>query len=431
MRNHRMNRLGLLAIALLVFGACDLDLQDPNLPTEADVLGSVQGVTAVAIGLQADYSNHFENLVFVTGLVTDEVGAGAATFQVYQDVDAGNVDGRDNALSPTLGPWSGMYSVVKLANDLIREAPNVGFGSATLSGILALAELYKGVAFGNIAQIYEDAPIDVGPQVEAPTFLSSDEVLAEAISLLESARDRIAATPPSDEFNNNILAPGLDLENTIQAMLARFALIAGDYATANTAAAAVDLTVLSELRFSATDQNPIYDMWYGSGNAYQMRPEDSWRLAADGGDQRVDYWTTVADITGAVVPLDELNHYNTPDDPYPFYLPDEMKLIRAEVAARNNDLATALTLLNEVRTQCPADVVVDEPAACLAALPAAAVSDQASMLAAIHYERQYELYLQCVSWSDQRRFGTTLKYDWMLTPQTECERNANAINCTL
>ena len=100
-----------------------------------------------------------------------------------------------------------------------------------------------------------------------------------------------------------------------------------------------------------------------------------------------------------------------------------MRLIQAEVYARQGNLTQALTLLNQVRTQCTA--TQDEPVACLPALTAAQVPTQQAMLDAILREREYELYLQGVRWSDLRRFGRPLKYAFMSVSSTECTRNAN------
>ncbi|OGU08711.1 MAG: hypothetical protein A2W29_04200 [Gemmatimonadetes bacterium RBG_16_66_8] len=101
-----------------------------------------------------------------------------------------------------------------------------------------------------------------------------------------------------------------------------------------------------------------------------------------------------------------------------------MRLIQAEVNARQGNLQAALDLVNQVRTPCTS--VLAEPVACLPALTLGQVSTQAAMLDQILKERDYELYLQGVRWSDLRRFNKPLKYPYMMTPQTECERNANA-----
>jgi hypothetical protein len=156
----------------------------------------------------------------------------------------------------------------------------------------------------------------------------------------------------------------------------------------------------------------------------RLKPEDSFRLQAQAGDNRVAFWVAAAAVTGSTVPLDEFNRYSARDHNFPAYFPDEMRLIQAEVLARQNNLSGALTLLNQVRTQCTSSFT--EPTACLPPLTLVQVATQQAMLDAILRERQYELYLQGLSWSDLRRFGKPLKYQYMMVSRPECERNDNA-----
>jgi peptidoglycan hydrolase-like protein with peptidoglycan-binding domain len=317
-----------------------------------------------------------------------------------------------------------MYDVVLVANILLDNAPDVPLEPGTRSGLLVLGNLFKAMAFGSLLQVYERIPLQVGLDDLDAAFASREEGLTAVLQLLNSARTELESTPLSDEFLGDVLEPGLDLANTIDAMLARYALVSGDLAGAAAAAARVDPGVLSEARFSATDGNPLWNMWYNSGNAFRMRPEDRFRLEAEAGDGRVAYWVAEAAVDGSTVPLDEFVKYSVREHAWPFYLPDEMRLIRAEVAARQGDLAGALALVNEVRTPCAS--ALDEPVACLPALSAADVPTEDAMLQQILHERAYELFLQGVRWSDLRRLGVTPKYPFMMVAETECERNPSA-----
>jgi starch-binding outer membrane protein, SusD/RagB family len=410
-------------VAVLALGGCDMDLTDPNNPTETAAISDAAGIRQVAIGLQAAYGNQLVHPVQTVGIVTDELGAGAATFDSYHRADAGDellsVDGFSTL------PWSGMYSVIRVADVLIDNAGNVGFGPGYTSGLLALGKFYKGLAFAQLYQIYPAAPINVGPNTPHPEFATREQVIAHALGLLEEARQHLITTPAPQEFRTQVLAPGFNLENSIDAMIARFALMSQDYSLAAAAAARVDPGVFSEFRFASLDSNPLWVWWYSSGNAYQMRARQEFRLQAEAGDERVDYWVAPDTVAGAVRPqLDDVARYNTATETYPVYLPDEMKLIRAEVHARNNELAQAISLINEVRTQCAS--AHPEPVACLPALDATDLPTQADVLDQILYERRYELYLQAVRWSDLRRFGEPVKYQFMPVPITECDRNNNA-----
>jgi starch-binding outer membrane protein, SusD/RagB family len=418
-------RIHTCAVAMLALSAaaCNLDLNDPNIPTEQDVLGSAANITRVGIGLQAEYSNQFQDPVYVTGMVTNELGTNTATFESFRVLDTGSGPATNDFGSST-GPWAGQYRVIRVANFLIENAPGAGLGPGMTSGLVAMGKLYKAMSLGNLIQIYERIPLDTDPNNASAPFVERAAVFAEIIALLESAAADLAQTPAAAEFRAQILAPGFDLENSIQAMLARYSLIAGDLARADAAAQRVNLGVFSEFRFAAGDANPFWNLAVNGGNSTSMRPKRSFRLNAEPGDRRVEYWVTPATLQGFAAPLDNFNRYSANTHSYPVYLPDEMRLIRAEVAARQNRLGDALTLINQVRTPCTSPL--PEPVACLPALTLAQLPTQAAMLTQILYERRYELYLQHVRWSDLRRFGQPVKFQWMPVPITECDRNAQA-----
>jgi starch-binding outer membrane protein, SusD/RagB family len=415
--------LGATLAACLLVSACGLDLNDPNFPPEDVVFADPTGLFALAIGLQAEYSENIATPIAYMGLVVDELGAGVSTFQNFKDADIGAQ--LDPATDLSTAPWSGMYRVIKLSNDLLRSVPDAQLDPGTRSGLLALARLHKAMAFGWLLQMYEQAPIDAGIDNPEPEFDARAELVAEVLALLNAARADIATTPPSAEFNSQIIAPGFDLENTIDAMLARFHLIAGNYQDAIDAALRV--TGPSELRYSATDRNSLRVLTYLSGNAWQLRPEQILRTEAEAGDERVEFWVQAASVAGQHHPLDELNQYRADDAPFPLYLPDEMTLIRAEAHARLGELDEARDLINEVRTQCPAAGVTPmEPMPCLPALADAQLANQAAILAEILEQRRFELFLQGLRYETLRRFGQPLKYPWVPYPTSECTRNANA-----
>lgn len=421
-----MNRIRIWTLPLLgalALGACDMDLTDPNNPSEDLAITTPEGLRQVAIGLQASYSNQLVDPVYTVGLVTDEIGAIPETFESFQDADLGReIDGTEG---PSTGSWFGMYNVIRTADVVINNAANVGLSSGYADGLEALGKFYKGLAFGQLYQIYAAAPIDVGPNIPNPEFETREAVITEALDLLEQARTQAASAPA--EFFSQVVAPGFDLENSINAMIARFSLMAERYDDAQTAAQRVDLGVFSEFRSESLDANSLWVMWYASGNAYALRAEEAFWANADPADQRGDYWieeAVITDAEGNALPLDDVARYMERSASYPVYLPDEMKLIEAEVYARDGQLGLARDLLNEVRTQCTSPL--PEPVACLPELTATDLPTQADVLDAILEERGFELYLQAVRWSDLRRFNEPTKYDFMPTPIAECDRNTNA-----
>jgi hypothetical protein len=281
------------------------------------------------------------------------------------------------------------------------------------------------MAFGQLATLFPQAPIVVGIENPAPAFVDRAAVLDEALALLAAARQEILTTPISDEFRTAVQAAGFDLAVSIDAMTARYSLMAGDLADALAAALRVPASARSDFRHSVNDRNAVGDVMYRSGNAFQLRARQELRMQAETGDQRVAYWVSAASIAGANAPLDELAQYRADDAAFPLFLPDEMTLIRAEVLARQSDLDGARSLINQVRTQCPAGTVT-EPMACLSALTDAELPDPDAVLAEILRQRRYELFLQGLRFDDLRRFAATRKYDFLPLPTSECDRNANA-----
>src|SRR5690606_7168941 len=118
MMKMRRATAGALVLGLAVFAAgCDLDLADPNFPTTGTILGNAAGVKSIGVGLQAEYSDQIGWVITSAALVADEIGAGTAAFQNYKDADAG--DPLDPATGLSGDPWSGMYRVITLSNELL------------------------------------------------------------------------------------------------------------------------------------------------------------------------------------------------------------------------------------------------------------------------------------------------------------------------
>jgi len=256
-------------------------------------------------------------------------------------------------------------------------------------------------------------------------------VLDTVLTLLEQARSDLNGVSAADlaTFRARALGPGIDLQNTINAMLARYYLMDAQYDAAIAAANRVNLGVLSLLTYPSPTRNPIENL------AFQLQYVgglQSFVSQAQPGDRRPAYWVDAAAAALPGNPSDSivkpLKKYSTPNEGYPLYLPDEMKLIKAEALTRTNQLAAAAALVNEVRTQTSSPV--DEPLAGQPALPASALDTQAKLLAEIAYERRYELYMQGLRWEDTRRFGTALTtkptFTFLPLPLTECQVNPNS-----
>lgn len=426
MKRNLTIRLVAALAATAVLGGCDLEVTNPNSPTEEAVVTDVNGVVALAVGMQGLFAQSVEDYVVTGALATDEWGTRTRALLSYISLFTG--ENFENTYDIVSTPYNNTYQIVKTANTLIAAAPNVGLGPSYLAAVTSLAKLYKAMALGMATLQYEHLPANA--VVGGAPLLPRADVRDTVIALLESARAGIANVPDAElaEFRLRVLgnatSPALNLRATIDAMLARYYLFDGQNQQANDAALRVPATVLSQLTYPAPTANPIYQLAFG---LIYVGGTTNFVAAAEPGDRRPAYWlqTTAAPVAGN--PADSLSYtlrkYSTQNESFPLWLPDEMKLIRAEAQARLGNLAAARTLINEVRTQTTS--TLDEPVAGLPALTDAQLPDLQTILRQIGYERRYELYEQALRWEDTRRLPvtSTVTFPFLPLPAGECRNN--------
>jgi hypothetical protein len=425
MKQRQTIRLVAALGAAVLLGGCDLDVVNPNSPTEEAVITDVNGVVALAVGMQGQFAQSVEDYVVTGALTTDEWGTRTRALLAWQSLFTG--DNFENTYGVVAAPYTNTYAIAKSANTLLAASGNLGLSAGFETGINSLARLFKAMALGMSSMQYQNLPADIaaGGAVLLPRADVRDTVLA----LLEKARTDLDAVSDADlaNFNSRVLGTGVNLRATVNAMLARYYLLDAQYQQAITAATRVPANVLSMLAYPAPTTNPIWglaiDIQYVGGTYNFVQ-------AAEAGDRRPGYWlvTTSAPIAGN--PGDSLSYtlkkYATQNESFPLYLPDEMKLIQAEAQARLGSLPAARTLINQVRTQTSS--AVDEPVAGLTALTDAQLPDLNTVLRQIGYERRYELYMQGLRWDDTRRLPVTssVTFQYLPLPATECRDNPNA-----
>lgn len=381
--------------------ACDLNLENPNQPTETQVTTTVDGVIALATGLQARYAQSYGNFAYMAGLVTDEFASTSASLISISDAEQGAV-APGTAIADNV--FNSVYRTVRTADDLLAGADALAaqFEPGTLSGLRALALVMKAEALGEALQSYQKIPINTY-QNTAPVYEPRSVALPYIRQLLDSANTILTAQAPSTFFNNNILTPGLSLTNTVQLLRARYARMANDDANALAAANLVARTgtaALSLLTFPSPGVNFFANV---TGGVNGIAPRRQFRTSMAAGDQRFTYFvvpsTTLTGRVGAL--LDPWNRYANPNAPMPVYMPDEALLIKAEALANQNNLVAAVAALDSVRTDCTGGRGLDDPKACLPAYAGALT--QAAILTEIYVQRRYELFATGLRWEDSRR----------------------------
>jgi hypothetical protein len=386
-----------IAATTLSLGACELSLQNPNAPTVEQVTGSVDGVIALATGLQGRFAESYGNFAYMAGLVTDEFAAVSAALISISDAEGGSV-------APGTGiadnVFNSVYRTVRTADDLISNADQLPaeVDAGTKSGLKALAFALKAEALGEALQSYQRIPINTFGVTE-PTYVPRSESLPYIRGLLDSASNTLAAQAPSAFFNASILTPGVSLPNVINLFKARYARIANDDAAALAAANLVSRTTRSVLTYPS----PLLNFYTNvTGGPNGIGPRDQFRTSMEAGDQRAGYFVVATNTVGRVGSLlDTWAKYTDPRAPLPIYYPDEALLIKAEALARTNQLAAAQAALDSVRTDCPGGRGLDDPKACLP--PLSGSLSQAQLIAEIYVQRRYELYSTGLRWEDARR----------------------------
>ena len=419
------SRLGVIALAASVMTACDLDLTNPNALTEEQVITTLDGVVALGVGMQGQFAQCIEDFIVPPSLVTDEWGTRTRSLLSYQSLFTGQ--NFENTYDIVSAPYACAAQITKSANTLLGAVPNVGLGPSFAAGMNALAKTFKAMALGYGAMIFEGMPVNNA--ADGAPVLPRAEVIDTVIALLESARTDIVNVPDAElaGFRTRVLGTGIDLRSTIDAMIARYSLIDGRYQAANDAAARVTSTALSTIAYPTPTTNPIWNL---ALTLQYVGGTTNFVSAAEAGDRRPSYWlqTTTPPIAGNPTTDSSytLRKYSTQNESFPLYLPDELKLIRAEAQARLGNLQAARDLINQVRTQ--ATSTVDEPVAGLPALTAAQLPDLTSILRQIAYERRYELYMQGLRWEDARRLPVTAKvtFPFLPIPDAECDNNPSA-----
>ncbi|SFQ71472.1 RagB/SusD family nutrient uptake outer membrane protein [Hymenobacter arizonensis] len=407
--SRRLGALLLVGVLGLGLPSCSLDLVNPNAATEQQTLTTREGVLALSVGLRQLYSTvALEPIIITTGTTARELKGVTTFFNVIELEQGGAQLSPNNANTTAL--FSRNYRVVNVADQIIAAAPAVlAADERTRSGVLAHAYLFKAAALGAVAMGFEQGPLTANPDGNGTTpFVSRAQLLAEAVRLLDLAAQELAANPPSPDFNTQVQGTEFNLPNTVQAYRARFNLIAGNYAAALTAANLVNLSTRSAFTYSPQNPNPVFTFTTQVGN---FKPRDFFGLPAnlaEAGDGRLGFY-----LSGPVV-VDRNNggpdnlrnlagFFTSQTAAIPAYLPDEMRLIRAEVYLRQAtpDLTAALADINAVRTQSSGD-----PFGVHANLPAySGPVTVPALLTEVYKQRSSELYLSGLRLEDSRRFG--------------------------
>ncbi len=186
---------GLLILILLggLVTSCSLDQVNPNAPTNEQVLTQADGIKALAIGMQAEYSAAIWDIVAVSGFLSKEYATMPSSVAGLRELETGGSDVQPfNGTVNTL--WSRHYRTIKSAEDIITNAPGVALVPGTKSGILALAQTLKAMSLGELIEAYQSVPITVTGSMTPPfadrsVFVIAPGIVMVTVLMIIRARD--------------------------------------------------------------------------------------------------------------------------------------------------------------------------------------------------------------------------------------------------
>jgi len=447
--------LVLAFFALAYLPGCDKDLSNinnsPNAVNEANVK-TITGQQAVVVGLQAIagdwYSGDRSRLLSVwTRQMCAPTGLGRPQPAAW------NTYATDRSInSPDDYNWFNGYHVVKLANDIIDNAPSAGLPTGTQNLYMGMARFYKALALGELAAMYGDIPIDIHPVF--PTFVGQVAAYAEVQSQLSQAIAHFQGGTTADARDLNFGGDAPAAARWIAAcysLEARYFMHTLDYANALTAAnsgISASANVVSGVWTTTTGEyapwghwtlteageplrsNKYYvDMLYGKGTTDSLSTDTrrAAYLAIRSGATKIVGYDVYGDLGGVGDELTPtraagLVKYGTYNARFPLISYQENLLVRSEANARQTGIAAGLADLNTIRT-----------GAALTSKLATDFASVAAFITEVQKQKYIQLQLEGQCYHDMRRvnktdgtplYRTGIPYRW-LYPESETVANPN------
>ena len=379
---------------LAVLGtACKKEYDNPNAPSDAQVLSSVDGLTKLMVGIKQRYAVSGTATVY-SSISAAGLSAGEATVLNAGNADLAQLQNGGNNLAPNNGVITTFWTTANVINsETTKIIDNLGVvpDQAYRNSLQAYAHLYKALAIGQMATFWEQVPLVAGSNA---AYTPRNAALAEAINLLDAASNLMANTTIPPQFTSQV-GNDIDLKNTLLAISARYNNMLGNNDAAIAKAAAVDLSKRSTFFYNTLNPNPVYRSSLITNNVYGIVNNFglTGALAPDPADQRIAFHLTKNATNGS-------GFFKEDATAVPVYQPGEMLLIQAEANARKDQVNAAINFLNQVLTKTTDAFGVG------AGLPSySGAQTQAAVLQEIYKNRCIELYLSGLKLEDSRRFG--------------------------
>ena len=416
-----IKKLSAFFLLLIIAGACKTDFENHNAFSEDAVFSTPEAYPGLVLGLTQHYTNHaLYEIVRGPGVVSREIGA-TNDYTTENELESGNIPD-DNANISAL--WRHLLYERGIADKIATNIDNVVFPSdAEKAGIKAYAKFFIGFTDLYLGMYWEKAPIQNNPDNNA-TFSDRSDVLAAAISNFDDALNILSSQAGSADYINHLVSNEFSITDVINTMKARAYLELGDYQHVISAANNVDLTKRSVWTYDGTtnNRNPIWVLQYDPGSYERWRALKDLGITPEAGDQRISFYTTTQPGPDSFTCHYETRYvagfWTSPTSSIPVYLPDEVKLMKAEAYAEmgSGNLSNAVSLINEVRTD------TNDPFGVNAGLGpwTGNANDQQAVLDQIFYNYATEIFLEGLRWNAHKRIYP----DYLngVTPPVRCEK---------
>jgi hypothetical protein len=417
-----ITKLSALALVLGVMGsgACSFDIENPNTPdiigenpNRSEVAATANGILIATRADVADWA--LDGGIFGREAYRFDAADPGFTNELMQGpLDPG---------SPPFGGdhWAEEYTAIRTANDLLAVITTATALSAeeqsATSGFAHTLQAYNFLIILD-AHSQDSIPIDVGTDVTAAPapFETNAAAYDHVISLLDGAVTELQQGGSAFPFPLPAGFGGFNTPATFlqfnRALRARVAVYRGDFAGALTAlggsfynaAGPLDRGVYMDFSAGPGDfANPLaQDPQVGENFGHPLLRTQA--QLQPSGDPDLRFLTKLVDRPqqsfGAPTPLQsDLGwiRYPSPNSPIPLIKNEELVLLHAEASIGLNDLVTAKSDIDIVRTTSGG----------LAPYPTPFVSTDEAITEVLYNKRYSLMYEGGHSWIDFRRYGRT------------------------
>ncbi|MBC7888751.1 MAG: RagB/SusD family nutrient uptake outer membrane protein [Ferruginibacter sp.] len=422
----------LLISCVVCITSCDKEYINPSTASPESVTTSSDALMILCAGLQRRFTIGRQSPLYNT-VTGGAFGVFGAKTIVVSNVAEFELEVGKGSVSPANGIVSQLWSQAMLGRteaETVLNNLNQAVFPGDKVGLKGYSSVFYALNVGSLAQFFEKMPLVKDTNA---VFATRVEALQKVVSILESADADLATTAPSTKFLSKVPA-GIDLKNTVKALLARYynmlSMAAGTYdaASGNKAvsfAQAASTSIKSEFRFSVGTPNPLGDInvlgiVYGVSDS-TLGLKNGLAPVPAASDPRIGFYISKV---GVNYPFKGFSSVQATS--FPVYLPGEMSLIIAENFARQNQFPQSKTTLDAVLTKTTDIFGVN------AAQPAyTGALTQPALLNEIYKQRRIELFMSGQELEDSRRFNrpapktSTEERNRTFYPYPLIERNNN------